>query len=173
MPTLRHHHRVTLVAGLALTIFACSPESPGGSAGRDAVALSEAVADPVMLTYHPDLGVSLTEMQTRPSGLLLQDLAVGTGDTVEAGMTALVRYSGWLPDGTQFDSNVDLDPVSVRIGAGEVIPGFDEGLVGMRAGGKRKLILPPRLGYGEEGIETIPPNAVLVFDVEIVAIQAP
>jgi peptidylprolyl isomerase len=124
-----------------------------------------------MLTYHPDLQVDITQMLRRPSGLLVQDLAAGTGDTLTPGRQAVVRYSGWLPDGTLIDSNRDADPFVFRVGAGDVIPGWDEGVVGMRAGGTRRLILPARLAYGETGSGPVPPHATLIFVVEVLEIR--
>jgi len=107
-----------------------------------------------------------------PGGLKYVDLKVGDGDIAEAGMTATVHYTGWLADGTKFDSSVDRgQPFPFRIGAGNVIRGWDEGVKGMRIGGKRHLTIPPDMGYGANGYPpTIPPNAVLVFDVELLGL---
>ena len=105
-----------------------------------------------------------------PSGLKYQDLKVGDGAVAENGMTVSVHYTGWLTDGTKFDSSVDRgQPFSFHLGAGQVIRGWDEGVRGMRVGGKRKLTIPPDLGYGAAGTPggPIPPNATLVFDVEL------
>ena len=107
---------------------------------------------------------------TMPSGLKYEDLKVGDGAVAENGMTASVHYTGWLTDGTKFDSSVDRgQPFSFRLGAGQVIRGWDEGVRGMRVGGKRKLTIPPDLGYGAAGTPggPIPPNATLIFDVEL------
>jgi FKBP-type peptidyl-prolyl cis-trans isomerase FkpA len=107
------------------------------------------------------------------NGLTYQDLVVGTGKTAEAGMRASVHYTGWLADGTKFDSSVDRgQPFSFVIGQGQVIRGWDEGVKGMKVGGKRKLTIPPQLGYGERGYPgVIPPNATLVFEVELLDLQ--
>jgi peptidylprolyl isomerase len=156
---------------LALLTAACARESPGPSpAVQQAIGSALAVATPEELNYHPDLQVEIAAMRRLPTGVLVQDLVPGEGDSVVAGTTVAVRYSGWLPDGTQFDGNADRDPIRFRIGVGMVIPGWDDGLIGMKVGGKRKLVIPPDQGYGSEGSGPIPPNATLVFDVEVVEI---
>jgi FKBP-type peptidyl-prolyl cis-trans isomerase len=108
-----------------------------------------------------------------PNGLKYVDLKVGDGQLAETGMTAQVHYTGWLTDGTKFDSSVDRgQPFSFKLGAGQVIRGWDEGVKGMRVGGKRKLTIPPDMGYGAAGAGgVIPPNATLVFDVELLGLQ--
>ena len=110
---------------------------------------------------------------TTPSGLKYSDMVVGDGATAEAGKTVEVHYTGWLQDGTKFDSSLDRGQTfSVQLGAGQVIPGWDEGLQGMKVGGKRQLVIPPDLGYGASGAGgVIPPNATLVFEVELVSVQ--
>lgn len=114
------------------------------------------------------------ESTTTASGLQVIDIEVGEGEAAEAGRTVSVHYTGWLEaDGTKFDSSLDRgSPFSFTLGTGQVIPGWDEGLVGMRAGGKRRLIIPPELAYGEQGYPpSIPPNATLVFDIELLDVQ--
>jgi len=105
-----------------------------------------------------------------PSGLSYIDLRTGSGRAAAKGDTIKVIYTGWLKDGTEFDKSEDLEiPFSFKLGEGEVIKGWDEGIVGMTKGGKRKLIIPPDLGYGAEGSgEKIPPNSYLIFDVELI-----
>ncbi len=104
-----------------------------------------------------------------PSGLSYQDLLVGTGAAPTAGKPVKVHYTGWLENGKKFDSSVDRgEPFVFTIGAGQVIPGWDEGVMTMKVGGKRKLIIPANLGYGAAGAGgVIPPNATLIFEVEL------
>ena len=106
------------------------------------------------------------------SGLSYTDIVKGTGAAPTSGNNVTVHYTGWLENGTKFDSSVDSGrPFVFRIGAGEVIPGWDEGVMSMKVGGKRKLIIPPQLGYGAAGAGgVIPPNATLIFDVELLAV---
>jgi len=114
---------------------------------------------------------------TTASGLKYFDYEVGSGGPPNIGDTVVVDYTGWLTDGTQFDSslNEDREPFSFKIGTGAVIAGWDEGLMSMRIGGRRKLIIPPELGYGASGSQSgsIPPNATLVFQVEMKDIKPP
>ncbi|MEW5769544.1 MAG: FKBP-type peptidyl-prolyl cis-trans isomerase [Pseudomonadota bacterium] len=109
---------------------------------------------------------------TTPSGLIIEDLVVGEGAEAAKGNRVSVHYTGWLTDGSKFDSSVDRnDPFDFPLGRGHVIPGWDEGVAGMKVGGKRKLTIPPHLGYGQYGAGgVIPPNATLVFEVELLAV---
>ena len=111
-------------------------------------------------------------MITTTSGLQYEELAEGTGRAAAAGDTVAVHYTGWLKDGKKFDSSVDRgQPFSFKLGAGRVIKGWDEGVAGMKVGGKRKLIIPAALGYGARGAPgAIPPNAELTFEVELLKI---
>ena len=110
---------------------------------------------------------------TTESGLKYVDYTVGDGASPKEGDTVTVHYSGFLTDGTKFDSSVDRgQPFQFKIGVGQVIKGWDEGVMSMAIGGKRKLIIPPELGYGARGAGgVIPPNATLLFDVELLGIN--
>lgn len=108
---------------------------------------------------------------TTASGLIIEDLAVGSGGEACTGQEVTVHYTGWLVSGEKFDSSKDRDdPFVFPLGGGRVIRGWDEGVQGMKVGGKRKLTIPPDLGYGARGAGgVIPPNATLVFEVELLA----
>lgn len=114
---------------------------------------------------------------TTPSGLKYTDTKVGSGDAIKTGQTAVVHYTGWLDDngkpGTKFDSSRDRgQPFTFPVGGGQVIKGWDEGVAGMKVGGQRRLIIPSTLGYGARGAGgVIPPNATLIFDVELLEIK--
>lgn len=107
------------------------------------------------------------------SELIIEELTVGEGATAAAGQSVSVHYTGWLTSGQKFDSSVDRnDPFEFNLGRGQVIAGWDQGVAGMQVGGKRKLTIPPELGYGERGAGgVIPPNATLVFEVELLGIR--
>ncbi len=105
--------------------------------------------------------------------LEIEDQIVGEGDEAVAGQTVEVHYTGWLTDGTKFDSSLDRDQTfSFKLGAGQVIAGWDQGVAGMKIGGARKLTIPPEMGYGERGAGgVIPPDATLVFKVELMGLS--
>ena len=106
------------------------------------------------------------------SGLQYWDIKLGNGATATPGQMVSVHYTGWLSDGDKFDSSLDRSrPFQFPLGAGRVIKGWDEGVAGMKVGGKRQLRIPPALGYGSRGVGPIPPNATLVFDVELLEVK--
>ena len=144
-----------------LALAGCAKEAPKAVAG-----------DPETLTYARELKVNLSEMEKRPSGLYVLDLVRGTGDEAGPGRVAVVHYSGWLADGRPFDSSVGGEPLEFQLDAGQVIEGWDEGVSGMKVGGKRRLVLPPHLAYGDAGSSpVIPPKATLVFEVELMEVK--
>jgi FKBP-type peptidyl-prolyl cis-trans isomerase len=116
-----------------------------------------------------------TTNQTKPAasdGLKIQDEKVGTGAAVKSGDTIVINYTGTLTNGTKFDSSYDRGtPFTTQIGVGQVIKGWDEGVIGMKVGGKRKLTIPPALGYGDQAMGSIPANSTLIFEVELEKIQ--
>ena len=140
---------------LAAALAAC--DSSGG-AGRE---------------FSSELGIDPAALTSTPTGLRYQDLSIGEGAEATPGATAVVHYTGWLTNAKKFDSSRDRgEPFAFRIGAGQVITGWDEGVAGMRVGGRRKLVIPASLGYGQAGAPpVIPPGATLVFDVELLRVQ--
>lgn len=118
-------------------------------------------------TFAPTLHVDLKASTKSSAGLYYRDLLVGDGPAVASGQQISVRYIGWLPSGEKFDAG----PYAFPLGTGAVIRGWDEGLVGMRVGGTRQLIIPASLGYGATGSGKIPPDAILVFNVDLIGVQ--
>jgi FKBP-type peptidyl-prolyl cis-trans isomerase len=150
----------TLAALAAAGLLAC-----GGGSGHDA---GRAPAG-----FSAALEVDTTAMTRTPSGLRYQDVTVGQGKEAKAGRTVTVQYTGWLANGEKFDSSRDRNqPFGFDLGAGQVFAGWDEGVAGMKVGGRRKLVIPPDLGYGTAGAPPdIPPGATLVFDVELLDVR--
>ena len=147
---MRRRHFLNLSIGFAASIFAAPRYALAQSAGKP---------------------------MTTPSGLQIIDTKVGTGASPKPGQTCVMHYTGWLYEngakGQKFDSSLDRgQPFEFPLGAGRVIKGWDEGVAGMKVGGKRTLIIPPGLGYGARGAGgVIPPNATLMFDVELLAVK--
>jgi hypothetical protein len=137
-----------------------------------AVIIVALVAGAVAYMFVPGLPGRAGAGVTTPTGLKYTDLVVGTGPSPRTGQTAVVHYTGTLTDGTQFDSSRDKgQPYPFVLGVGRVIKGWDEGVATMKVGGRRKLEVPPVLGYGATGQGTIPPNATLLFDVELLDVK--
>lgn len=154
-----------LSAGLALSACDRVPEPTGSSITTDTPAKAEP-AQPAQ----PSKVAGNTKKVTK---LQIKDLKVGKGPAAKDGDTVSVHYTGWLLDGTKFDSSRDRDqPFSFTLGQGGVIKGWDKGVVGMKVGGKRELVIPPDLAYGQRGSPPkIPPNAPLKFDIELLKIK--
>lgn len=179
----RHSTPISLAIAFTLTAACHSSDQNAASANKtqstpDTTAAAPAAPAategtvPPPTTFAPSLGVDLSKMTKTPTGLAYQDTKVGTGATAKAGQNVSVHYTGWLPDGTKFDSSRDRNqPFDFKLGAGQVIRGWDEGVAGMKVGGRRLLVIPPDLAYGPSGSGPIPPNATLVFDVELLGIH--
>jgi peptidylprolyl isomerase len=125
------------------------------------------------LEYADALGVDFAQMQSTPAGLYYRDVVVGTGAEAATGKLVTVHYTGYFPDGSSFDTSRGQPAAFViTLGARQVIRGWEQGIPGMKVGGRRTLVIPPELAYGPQGRPpTIPPNAVLVFDVELLEVN--
>lgn len=168
--------RVAAVAGFVVLLAACGDTGAGdGTAEQRAgggAAAGQPAPTPAEQSYAPELNVDLEAMEQSSTGLYAQDVVEGTGQEARPGSEATVHYTGWLPDGRQFDSSRGGEPFSFVLGQGMVIPGWDEGVAGMREGGQRRLVIPSELAYGTRGAGgVIPPNATLVFDVELLQVR--
>jgi FKBP-type peptidyl-prolyl cis-trans isomerase FkpA len=147
-------------AFLTVTLAACA------SANRVAPAARPMESVP----FASSLDVNLTRMTKTPSGLYYRDIEVGTGPVLKGREEVKVHYTGWLSNGVKFDSNSnDEPPVTVPLGRGRVIKGWEEGLPGMRVGGRRQLVVPSELAYGSARSDRIPADAVLVFEISVVS----
>jgi FKBP-type peptidyl-prolyl cis-trans isomerase len=132
----------------------------------------EPATDPRDVTFAAELNVDLDRMTRTSSGLYYEDVSVGAGTQATVGAEVDVLYSGWLPNGSLFDSRTaSSNPFSFILGIGQVIAGWDEGVSGMRVGGIRLLVVPPQLGYGPSANGPIPGNSVLVFRVQLLAVD--
>jgi FKBP-type peptidyl-prolyl cis-trans isomerase len=152
---------------LALTVLATF----GVAACEEVTAPLE---DPATTSYDAALRVSIGQMTRTSSGLYVQDIAVGSGTVADTGHTVGTYYAGWLTNGRPFDSNRDTGrPFTFVLGRGQVIKGWDEGIRGMRVGGRRRIVVPPSLGYGGRTNGSIPAGSVLVFEVDLVSATAP
>lgn len=123
-------------------------------------------------TFVPSLGVDIAAMTRTPGGAYYRDINVGSGALADSGKQVSIHYRGQLPDGTQFDaSQPPGPPIVFRLFSGQVVRGFDEGINGMKVGGKRVVAIPPALGYGASGNGPVPPNAWMVFMLDLVSVQ--
>ncbi len=158
-----------LLATAAILLAGCN----GTNAGTTAVDPGVYTADPATSSYAAALNVNIASMTKTASGLYYKDLVTGTGATATAGYTVRVQYSGWLVNGVQFDTTDGKTPgyFEFLLNAGRVIKGWDEGVQGMKVGGRRQLVIPPDLGYGANGSGSIPGNAVLVFEIVLLQVR--
>lgn len=157
--------RRVLVVLAALGTLGCG-DRPAPDAGPP----EAAAPDIARTSFAPSLGVDLAAMTQTPRGAWIRDLTAGAGEPVAAGKEVSIHYAGRLPDWTPFDANGPADaPYVFRLGAGEVVAGFDEGVTGMRVGGTRLVVIPPSLGYGAQAHGPLPANAILVFTIDLVS----
>ncbi|HEX2173677.1 MAG TPA: FKBP-type peptidyl-prolyl cis-trans isomerase [Dehalococcoidia bacterium] len=180
VPSFTAPCRAAFAAAIVLLAAGCgSGASPAATVAPAKTAGTQPAAKPATSPAAKAAGLPspspspVGPVQTTASGLQYQDLVVGTGPSPQPGQTAVVHYTGWLTDGTKFDSSLDRgQPFPFPIGAGKVIRGWDEGVATMKVGGKRRLTIPAQLGYGPSGAgKVIPPNATLVFDVELLDVR--
>ena len=180
---------VLVAVGVMLVMAGCPKPQPAGDAEvnpeqtavpvpgeptADSVATPDTPADTVATDDPAETAEEATAgMITTDSGLQYEDLVVGDGAEAVVGKTVYVHYTGWLEDGTKFDSSLDHgDKFDFPLGGGRVIPGWDEGVQGMKVGGKRKLVIPSDLAYGAAGAGgVIPPNATLTFEIELFEVE--
>lgn len=164
------HRRLPAVALFAALVALAACGGDGSEELGDGT--DDAGLDVEFVEFAPELDADRDRMERRESGLYVEDLQEGDGAEATAGTRVRVHYTGWLPDGTQFDTSREgPEPFAFTLGAGQVIPGWDQGVEGMREGGRRRLVIPPDLAYGSQGAgDVIPPDTPLVFEVEVVEV---
>ena len=151
--------RILAAVAVGIAFTACTPEAP--------VAPAPTIEE---TTFASSLNITLSSMTKTTSGLYYQDTQAGGGVAAANGNQLTVHYTGYLSNGTSFDTSIGKSPFPFTLGAGAVIKGWDEGLVGVKVGGTRKLVIPPSLGYGASAQPSIPANSILVFTVQLVSI---
>lgn len=178
MAAMTTRSRSLLLGALAALAAACAAKDERAREAPDSAAAAAAADDPrgdtlVDTVYADSLRVSLREMTRLPGGIYYRDTKRGTGPAADSGKTVTVHYTGWLSDGRTFDSSRERgEPITFPLGEGRVIGGWDAGLAGMRAGGRRLLVIPSASGYGRAGKPgTIPSRATLVFDIALLKVR--
>jgi FKBP-type peptidyl-prolyl cis-trans isomerase len=168
---IRPIHAVPLVLAAALGLTGCTESRHASASSASSSSMTSSTTAHVTTPATPAAPES--KVHKLADGLVYEDLVVGDGKMADPGLTVSVHYTGWLTDGTKFDSSLDRgEPIKFTLGAHSVIPGWEEGIKGLRVGGKRKLTIPPDLAYGPDGRPpVIPPNATLVFEVQLVAVE--
>lgn len=168
-------NRLSLLALAALIAAGCSSSTgvKSSSSGVSAGATSTPASTSSGATAPETTAAPRPKVHRLASGLVYEDLAVGNGKMADPGLTVAVHYTGWLTDGTKFASSYDSGkPFTFTIGDADVIQGWNEGVKGMRIGGRRRLTIPPDLAYGARGRDNvIPPNATLVFEIELLGVH--
>ena len=155
-----------LVWSTASVLVLCSCSSGEGSPQ-----LLLPPSDPAEIFFARDLSIDLADFELTSSGLYIQDLSEGAGTAARRTSRVWIEYVGWLPDGTVFDGNVGSTPYAIRLGGNEVIRGWNQGIVGMRRGGIRRLVVRPGLAYGSSRRGDIPPGSTLIFHIELIDVD--
>ena len=156
---MRNLLRSSLATMAIAVLAACTPEASTAPA-----------VDITVVTFASSLGITLSAMTKTASGLYYQDTQAGTGVTAVSGNHLTMHYTGYLTNGSTFDTSIGKTPFGFTLGSGQVIAGWDEGVAGMKVGGTRKLVIPPSLGYGPTAVGSRPANSILVFTVQLVSI---
>ena len=146
------------------------PAKPKNVSNNNLFELDPSDPNPILFAMAEETQ-SDTNSRTTESGLTIIDLVLGEGDEAESGQTVTVNYTGTLENGEQFDTSYGRAPFPFPLGGGRVIKGWDEGVAGMKVGGKRKLVIPPELGYGSRNMGPIPANSTLIFEVELLKVN--
>jgi hypothetical protein len=159
--------RAAVIAGIAVVAIVSACKNPAGTP-------EGVTTNPLAATYDSSLGIHIADYQVTTNGAYTLDSIIGGGAVVNTGKLVKLRYTGFLTNGVIFDKNTNVATDSIlsfTIGSGSVIQGFDEGLIGMRQGGKRMIIIPPTLGYGSTAHAGIPANSILVFSISLTSVQ--
>jgi FKBP-type peptidyl-prolyl cis-trans isomerase len=173
MPSCPRFSALVLAAAVALAACGDKPktDTPVAPPADAQATPAPAAADPAMTTFAAALDVDLGKMTHTASGLYYKDLVVGTGARADSGKTVSVHYTGYLADGTMFETSTKGTPIEFPLGQGRVVQGWDQGLPGMKVGGKRQLVIPASLGYGDMSSGPIPAGAIMVFTVELMGVK--